>query len=269
VSRSQNLGNIVPHILALKVGALLLFPTYVEYVSYCSGFMYVDLPWLNSFFAINLADARDRSPSAYSLFYTNMNFASMYLFALCIIVLLSAVGVIVGRNIKQKNYVKVNAYFVFLYNFFFFGATFAGCASLQGAVLNPITSLSVNGVFYIIGILIYFSVVCECIYKLNKDTMLNFWKIRILLKTTILSLSHYSPIYLLSAAVVTDLLLAAVEYRIAIYPKLHSKLWVFANVMVNVALLLLLLLSFAFLVVIIVSVCVAVIIIAEGIMHYQ
>lgn len=55
---------------------------------------------------------------------------------------------------------KMWAYFRFLYNFFIFGAVFAGCASLQGSIMNPVVELSVNGVFYILGIILYFSAFC-------------------------------------------------------------------------------------------------------------
>ena len=47
VPESLNPGNIIPHVLAFKVGALLLFPTYLEYVQYCLGFMTADFPWAN------------------------------------------------------------------------------------------------------------------------------------------------------------------------------------------------------------------------------
>lgn len=181
--------------------------------------MYADFPWLNKFFGTLLADARDTSPAAYSIFYINMNLASMYLLALCVIVCLVIVGLLVGKSFGPKYQIKTNAYFTFLYNFFVFGVTFAGCASLQGAIKNPVTSLNVNGIFYIIGILLYFSIVCECIYKITLDKTLNFWKIRVFIKATLLSLSHLSPIYLLSSTVVIDLVLVIVEYKLCQYPK--------------------------------------------------
>lgn len=101
VPKSPNMGNIIPHILAFKVGALLLFPTYFEYISYCSGFMYADFPWLNRFFGSQLADSRDTSPAAYSLFYDNRNLASMYLLALSIFILLVIVAVLVGKSLPK------------------------------------------------------------------------------------------------------------------------------------------------------------------------
>jgi hypothetical protein len=44
VPKSPNIGNIVPHICAFKVGALLLYPVYIEYIDYFSGFMFIDFP---------------------------------------------------------------------------------------------------------------------------------------------------------------------------------------------------------------------------------
>jgi hypothetical protein len=39
-----------------------------------------------------------------------------------------------------------------------FGITFAGSLSLQGARLNPIQKLTVNSLFYLIGIILYIAV---------------------------------------------------------------------------------------------------------------
>ena len=47
VPKSTDMGQIIPHILAMKCGALILFPTYLEYYDYCSGFMIADIPWAN------------------------------------------------------------------------------------------------------------------------------------------------------------------------------------------------------------------------------
>lgn len=91
----------MPHIMAFKVGALLLFPTYIEYINYCSGFMYADFPWLNRFFGETLSDKRDISPAPYSLFFDNMNLASMYLLAFSILVLLVIIIVLIGKNLPK------------------------------------------------------------------------------------------------------------------------------------------------------------------------
>jgi hypothetical protein len=136
VPNSPNIGNIIPHILSLKVGALILYPTYLEYINFCYGFMFADFPWLNSYFGSNLGDPRDKLPEPYSFFYINMNFGSTYLLAFFVIILFIIVGLIIGKTMNCKT--KVSAYFVFLYNFFSFGLIFAGCTSLQGNIINPI-----------------------------------------------------------------------------------------------------------------------------------
>lgn len=48
VPTSEDQGQIIPHILALKAGVLILYPTYIEYYDYCSGYMVGDLPWANA-----------------------------------------------------------------------------------------------------------------------------------------------------------------------------------------------------------------------------
>lgn len=60
--RSRDRGSIIPHIFALRCGALALYPTYAEYVNFCYGFMTADLPWLNSYFGSKLANANDVIP---------------------------------------------------------------------------------------------------------------------------------------------------------------------------------------------------------------
>jgi hypothetical protein len=59
--------------------------------------MLVDFPWLNGYFGKHLADPRDYSPNIYSFFYTNMNFASTYLLALSVILLLTMIGLAIGK----------------------------------------------------------------------------------------------------------------------------------------------------------------------------
>jgi hypothetical protein len=88
-----------------------------------------------------------------------MNFASMHLLALSIFLLLVIITLIVGKSLPKYEY-KMNSFLNLLYNMFSFGMFFAGCASLQGAIYNPISNLNINGGFYILGILVYFTFVC-------------------------------------------------------------------------------------------------------------
>jgi hypothetical protein len=45
------------------------------------------------------------------------------------------------------------------------GLVFAGCASLQGAILNPSSLLSLNGVGYIVGMMVWVGLLGETIYR--------------------------------------------------------------------------------------------------------
>ncbi len=49
--QSKNKFGILPHIIALKACCLIIFPTFFEYISFCKGFMIIDLPWANKFLA--------------------------------------------------------------------------------------------------------------------------------------------------------------------------------------------------------------------------
>ena len=133
----------------------------------------------------------------------------------------------------------MHAYLRFLYNFFVFGSAFAGLASLQGAILNPVKSISINSLFYIVGILIYCCIFCEALYKVYRNPTIYFWRLRILMKASILSLAHFSPIYLLSVAVLIDIIMVAGEYRICHYAQYFGRWWLFANITVNLALIML------------------------------
>lgn len=89
-SHSRNIGEIVPHILALKTCVLMVFPIYPQLSSFCYGMMAADLPWLSQYYVSTLSYAGDVQPAGFQLFYINMNFASVYLsaFVLCLLLLL-------------------------------------------------------------------------------------------------------------------------------------------------------------------------------------
>ena len=62
VPGSRDRGSILPHVFAVKCGALALYPTYGEYVSFCYGFMMAEVPWFNSFVGERLGQPNDFSP---------------------------------------------------------------------------------------------------------------------------------------------------------------------------------------------------------------
>lgn len=147
-------GDIIPHIQAIKCGALALYPTYTEYINFCYGFMLADLPWFNSFFGNTLANVSDNVPSPYLMYFVNLSLVSTYLLAFSAIVIIWFVFALISylsESIKPICSMLKSL----CYNFFILGATMAGCLALQGAIMNPISSLSANTVGYILGIIIY------------------------------------------------------------------------------------------------------------------
>lgn len=101
VPESPNPGNIIPHLFAYKIGALLLYPTYIEYMQFCYGFMAADFPWANKPLGEALGNFRDISPQAYKVFYTNMNLGSMHFIASCIALFLFLLTFTIGKALKN------------------------------------------------------------------------------------------------------------------------------------------------------------------------
>jgi len=97
VPDSKNQGYIIPHVFAIKCGALILYPTYSEYAGYCSGFMTADFPWLNSLFGNLLGRDADITPYPYKVFFTNLNIGSTYFLALIIVTLLYLISFVLAR----------------------------------------------------------------------------------------------------------------------------------------------------------------------------
>jgi hypothetical protein len=90
VRHSNNHGNILGHIFALKTISISLYPTFGEYINFSFGFMMADLPWLNSWFGYMLSDDSDQTPPGFLLYFSNMSLYSTYLLPL--VVLLCALG---------------------------------------------------------------------------------------------------------------------------------------------------------------------------------
>lgn len=82
----------MPHILALKTCALVVYPIYPQIANFCYGLMGADIPWLASSYGDYIAISSDVSPAGFQLFYLNMNFASLYLVAFVVFLLLLFLG---------------------------------------------------------------------------------------------------------------------------------------------------------------------------------
>ena len=83
--------------------------------------------------------------------YISLNIVCTFAMALGVFGVLN-----IGRFlIKKKNKLGKSKFTKFVYSVFFFGLIYAGCLSIQGAFYNPIVSIDLNALFYILGITIY------------------------------------------------------------------------------------------------------------------
>ena len=148
--------------MAIRAGALALYPSYPEYINFCYGFMSSDFPWANSIFAQLLSDESDVIPEPFEMYYVSLSLSSTYFFALIVIIivwsLISLTSIVCQNKNRSDLKIKLSNVKSVFYNFFIFGAISVGCLSLQGAILNPISSLSLVRVWYIVGIIMYLGI---------------------------------------------------------------------------------------------------------------
>ena len=116
-----------------------------------------------------------------------------------------------------------------------FGLTFAGSLALQGALFNPIKKMTVNGLFYIIGVVIYFGIFIELLISLY-NAKEDFYKVRIFIKASLLSIGHMNPIIVVSISIITDFLLLILQYIIIEKDVAWSKFWMVNHILLNLCL---------------------------------
>lgn len=109
----------------------------------------------------------------------------------------------------------------------------------------------------------YLGIVIECSYYLFfKKSILHLWKIRILIKATLLSLAHLNPVFTVSMLIFIDIALVVLEFvTVKSKPKLsyiyqYPKLWMIDNILCDVALGILILLPIILLSLVIISIIV-------------
>jgi hypothetical protein len=99
-------------------------------------------------------------------------------------------------------HLKLKAYKEMLFNYFCFGFAFAGFSSIMGAFLNASSVVSLRGMFYIVGIIIYGLVFCEAVSVFVQEKRIG--RIRLVFKGTMLAAAAMNPIYLASVAIICD-----------------------------------------------------------------
>lgn len=171
------------------------------------------------------------------MYFYNLNLASTYLLSL----ILSAILLSLRFIINKDNQFARTKYTKFIYSVFIFGMAFAGSLSLQGAIFNPIQTISVNGFFYLLGILCYIGVLIEMLYSTHKDKN-ELYKVRIFIKASLLSIGHLNPIIVVSVAIITDILLIVLQYMILETNVAWNKFWLANHLLLDLSLALMFLL---------------------------
>jgi hypothetical protein len=231
-SKNWDKGQIMAHVLLLKAPALAVYPSYAELIDYCAGFMAADLPWFD-FFSALLADPTDSTPLPYLLFYDSLSLASTYLLALMVI---CTIAVVLGISAYLFDSARptLKNIGLFLYSYFLAGLGLAAVICVQGAFLNPIDEFTVHSSFYLLGIILYVILVAEGFWSTFRARH-NLFKLRVLVKVTLLSLLHLSPLYLFSAVLAFEIFFLYLQSRLT--PRLHPNIWLTANILPNLALL--------------------------------
>ena len=81
------------------------------------------------------------------------------------------------------------------YNYFLGGLSFAVAACVQGAFLNPLETFTLTLASYLFGFVLFVLLLGEAVWSTVKDYE-NMFKIRIILKSVLLSVLHYNALYL-------------------------------------------------------------------------
>jgi hypothetical protein len=225
------------HVFALKAIFLFHYPITHDFYYFCYGFMTVDLPWANHQIGSVFGQQADEIPNTLAMYFYNLNIASTYLLALCV-----GIGLICLRFlINESKKLTRTKYTHLIYGIFMFGMTFASSLSVQGAKLNPIQKLTINSLFYFIGIILYLAIFVEMLYSVHQNKQ-NFYRVRIFLKATLLSISHFNPMILVSMLIILDTLLVFLQFIIVENEVAWKKIWLVNHLLLNIVLALIFLL---------------------------
>ena len=160
----------------------------------------------------------------------------------------------------QKKFKSFNS---LLYNIFISGMIIATFLSLQGAYYNPIGSISVNSLFYILGIALFVGIVLEAFYSIYSninESVIPFHKVRIIFKCVGLSLAYLNPLYIFMSIIFLDFCLLVVDYILKKEKKVTPKLWLFNNILVDIGLCLMILGPYLLITVFMASFCIIIVI---------
>jgi hypothetical protein len=226
--KTTDAGDIIPHVLLMKVPAMAIYPSLGGYINYCSGFLLAELPMLNTYFSDKFTYSSDWTPPSYKMFYNNLNIASTYLLPLIVFVCLMVPLTVYSIYSKWKKQRSSNAnqnHFIdgegitlvgnlqsLTYNIFIVGLTFNSVLNLIGMVHNPASALSVNGVFYIFGVFVFAAVIANTAIDYWQSSNLKLNRIRIIIKACLMAMLYWSPLPLFVLMAVIDVMILMKEY---------------------------------------------------------
>lgn len=177
-------------------------------------------------------------PTGYRFFFQNMNLAAMQLITCLVFLMLLCLGYCLMADTEKqevtlkkkgntmKNY-KFKAFREFLMNFFCFGFGFAGFSAIVGTFLNQSSVLTANGIFYILGVILYGVVLSEAVVFLVVNKRIG--RLRVILKATFLAAAGLNPLYLSAVAIFVDAILIIVEYNQRKKVLISPKAWLAQN----------------------------------------
>lgn len=281
-------GQIIPHVLALKAAPFVIYPLFAEEIAYAYGFMLPEFPYATDFFSTQIADRSEVIPTQFAVYYYSMGFGCTYtlgfIFAAATFIVMWLYFKNKSKNDRANRTAKVDEgetlsavpkwglpnwpLKMVFYNFFMFGLIFNSCASLEGALLNPIDRISVSSTFTVLGILCLLLSFSECLYAI-KESPLYIFKLRIWTKAVLLACCFNSPLYIFCAAIIADFLLMVIEYRITSEHKENKKLWLANNCMCNFTLVILVIIHSHYVTLIFASLFVIGVVAIDIYIHYQ
>lgn len=143
---------------------------------------------------------------------------------------------------------------------------FASCASLQGSIINPYNIISINGVGYVLGIILYVITLGLCLNSLQKDW--SFILLRLFVKGTLLSIAHYNPIYIFAVAITMDMFLVFIEIKVRFQFIINPFMFLTSQILVNFSLSIFFYLPDSLIAIYLSAAAVALVILIEIDLHY-
>lgn len=129
-----------------------------------------------------------------------------------------------------------------LWNIFSFSVVYYSCLSVQGGFYNFLQIITVNGVFYIMGILLFIYVTIEAFYSFIRNYKL-INKLRVYIKACLLSLAYLNPIYVASVCVAFDIMLIVLQFYLINKKNQLSKWFTISHILNTISILFMIFIS--------------------------